>query len=48
MDVEGKGDREGSDMTHPRGSRFVREERERIGVENERKSLTVGRGVRVW
>jgi hypothetical protein len=22
MDVEGKGDREGSDVTHPRGSRF--------------------------
>ncbi len=47
MDVEGKGDREGSDVTHPRGSRFAREERERIGGENERKSLTGCEGVEV-
>ena len=36
MDVEGKGDREGSDVTHPRGLRFAREERERFGGETER------------
>ncbi len=28
MNVEGKGDREGSDVTHPRVSRFAKEERE--------------------
>ena len=36
MNVEGEGDREGSDVTHPRSSRFAREERERIGGEKER------------
>jgi hypothetical protein len=40
MNVEGEGDREGSDLTHPRGPKFAREEREGIGGENERKSLT--------
>ncbi len=40
MNVEGKGDREGSDVSHPRGARFARKEREGIGGENERKSLT--------
>ena len=40
MNVEGEGDREGSDVSHPRGARFAREEREGIGGENERKSLT--------
>jgi hypothetical protein len=29
-----------SDVSHPRGARFAREEREGIGGENERKSLT--------
>ena len=38
MDVERKGDGEGSDVTHPRSSRFAREERERVGGENERKT----------
>jgi hypothetical protein len=33
-------DREGSDVSHPRGPRFVREERERIGGENETESMT--------
>jgi hypothetical protein len=32
MNVEGEGDREGSDVSHPRGPRFAR-------GENERKSL---------
>ena len=41
MNVEGEGDREGSDVSHPRGARFAREEREGIGGENERESLTV-------
>jgi hypothetical protein len=36
MNVEGEGDREGSDVSHPRGARFVREERDGIGGENER------------
>ena len=35
MDVEGEDDREGGDVSHPRGPRFAREERERIGGENE-------------
>jgi len=30
MNVEVEGDREGSDVSHPRGVRFVREEREGI------------------
>ena len=47
MDVEGEGDREGSDVSHPRGSRFAREERERIGGEDERKSLTGCEGTEV-
>ena len=33
MNVEGEGDREGSDVSHPRGVRFAREEREGIGGE---------------
>jgi hypothetical protein len=37
MNVEVEVDREGSDVSHPRGVRFVREEREGIGGENERK-----------
>jgi hypothetical protein len=41
MNVEGEGYREGSDVTHPRGPNFTREEREEIGGENERESLTV-------
>ena len=40
MNVEGEGDREGSDVSHPRGARLAREERDWIGGENERKSLT--------
>jgi len=47
MDVERQGDGEGSDVTHPRSSRFAREERERVGGENERKSLTGCEGVEV-
>ena len=46
-DVTGEGDREGSDVSHPRGSRFVREEREGIGGEDERKSLTGCEGMEV-
>jgi hypothetical protein len=38
MNVEGEGDREGSDVSHPRGTRFAREEREGVRGENERKS----------
>ena len=45
--VEVKGDREGSDVSHPRGPRFPREKRERIGGENERKSVVGGEGVEV-
>ena len=47
MNVEGEGDREGSDLPHPRGPRFAREEREGIGGENERKSLTGCEGMEV-
>ena len=47
MDVEGKDDREGSDVSHPRGARLAREEREWIGGENERKSLTGCEGMEV-
>jgi len=47
MDVECKSDGEGSDVTHPRSSRFAREERERIGGENEREALTGCEGVEV-
>ena len=39
MNVEGEIDREWSDVRHPRGPRFP-EEREGIGGEKERKSLT--------
>ncbi len=39
--------REGSDVSHPRGTRFAREEREGIGGENERKSLTGCEGMEV-
>ena len=45
MDVEGEGDSKGSDVSHPRGPRFAREKRERIGGEKERKSLT---GCEAW
>jgi len=47
MNVEGEGDREGSDKTHPGGPRFAREEREGIGGEDERKSLTGCEGMEV-
>ena len=47
MNVEGEGDREGSDVSHPRGARFVREEREGIGGEKERKSLKGCEGMEV-
>ena len=47
MNVEGEGDREGSDVSHPRGPRFAREEREGIGGEYERKSLTGCEGMEV-
>ena len=47
MNVEGEGDREGSDVSHPRGPRFAREEREGIGGEKERKSLTGREGMEV-
>ena len=47
MNVEGEGDREGSDVSHPRGARLAREEREWIGGENERKSLTGCEGMEV-
>ena len=47
MNVEVEGDGEGSDVSHPRGARFVREEREGIGGENERKSLTGCEGMEV-
>jgi len=47
MNVEGEGDREGSDVSHPRGAMFVIEEREGIGGENERKSLTGCEGMEV-
>ena len=47
MNVEGEGDREGSDVSHPRGVRFAREEREGIGGEDERKSLTGSEGMEV-
>ena len=47
MNVEGQGDGERGDVTHPRGPRFVREEREGIRRKNERKSLTGGEGVEV-
>ena len=47
MDIECKGDGEGSDVTHPRSPNFAREERERIGGENEGKSLTGREGVEV-
>ncbi len=40
MNVEGEGDREGSDVSHPRGPRFDREEREGIGGENKRDGGT--------
>ncbi len=33
-------------MSHPRGPSFTREEREGIGGENERESLTVCEGTR--
>jgi hypothetical protein len=35
------------DVSHPRGVRFAREEREGIGGENERKSLTGCEGMEV-
>ena len=41
MNVEGESYREGSDVSHPRGPSFTRKEREGIGGENERESLTV-------
>jgi hypothetical protein len=47
MNVEVEGDREGSDVTHPRGPRFAREEREGIGGGNEKKSLTGCKGMEV-
>ncbi len=47
MDVEVEVDREGSDVSHPRGPKFAREERERIGGENERKSVTWCEGMKV-
>ncbi len=47
MNVEGEGDREGSDVSYPRGARFTREEREGIGGEDERKSLTGCEGMEV-
>ena len=31
VNVEGEGDREGSDVSNPRGPRFAREERKGIG-----------------
>ena len=34
-------------MSHPRGPRFATEKRERIGGENERKSLTGCEGMEV-
>jgi hypothetical protein len=40
MNVEGGGYREGSDVPHPRGPSFAREEREGIGGETERESPT--------
>jgi hypothetical protein len=47
MNVEGECDREGSDVSHPRGARFAREKREGIGGENERESLTGCEGMEV-
>ena len=47
MNVEGQIDGERGDVTHPRGPRFAREEREGIRGENERKSLTGGEGMEV-
>jgi hypothetical protein len=47
VDVEGKGDREGGDVSYPRGPRFGREKRERVRGEKVRKSLTGGEGVEV-
>ncbi len=47
MNVEGEGDREGSDVSHPRGARLSREQREWIGGEIERKSLTGCEGMEV-
>ena len=47
MNVEGEGDREGSDVSHPRGTRFVREERKRVqevGVETVREPEGVDDG----
>jgi hypothetical protein len=47
MNGEGEGDREGSDVSNPRGPRFAREVKKRIGGENERKSLTGCEGMEV-
>ena len=47
MNVEGEGNRERSDVSYPRGARFAGEEREGIGGENERKSLTGCEGMEV-
>jgi hypothetical protein len=46
-DVEGKSDREGGDVTHPRGPRFAREKGERVGGKEERKSMSGVEGVEV-
>jgi hypothetical protein len=47
VNVEGKSDREGGDVEHPRGTRFAREKRGRFRGENERKSSLGGEGVEV-
>jgi hypothetical protein len=47
MNVEGQIDGERGDVTHPRGPRFAREEREGVRGENEGKSLTGGEGMEV-
>ena len=47
MNVEVEDDREGSDVSNPRGPRFAREVKKRIGGENERKSLTGCEGMEV-
>ena len=44
MNVEGQGDGKRGDVTHPRGPRFAREEREGIRRKNERDCNRVGGG----
>ena len=47
VDVEGEGNGERGDVTHPRSSRFTREEGKGIRGEEKRKTLVGGEGSEV-